>query len=66
MPDTSCPSCKRAGLVRKENVIKAGSATVSFYCGGCGYAWDEARDGEPDPPVSKRRSTNPPPDRSRS
>ena len=52
------------GLVRKENVIKGGFASLSLYCGGCGYAWEEAQDGSA--PKGGRPSKNPPPDRSRS
>jgi hypothetical protein len=64
MPNTICPRCKRVGLVRKENIIHAGQATVSLYCGGCGHAWEQTPDGHP--PKPGKRATNPPPDRSRS
>jgi hypothetical protein len=64
MPNTMCPRCRRTGLVRKENVIKGGFASLSLYCGGCGYAWEEAQDGSA--PKGGRPSKNPPPDRSRS
>ena len=46
MPDkTSCPRCKKTGLVRFENVITAGKAERHYYCGGCHHAWVVREDG---------------------
>jgi transposase-like protein len=45
MPNTKCPRCDSAGLVRFENVIKAGFAERHYYCGGCDYSWTVERDG---------------------
>lgn len=55
-----CPSCTKAGLVRVEHVIKAGSASRAFYCGGCEYTWSIAEQCEPmtspRPPLPKPRT----------
>jgi len=45
MPNTKCPRCDSAGLVRFENVIKAEAAERHYYCGGCDYSWTVQRDG---------------------
>jgi transposase-like protein len=53
MPNTKCPRCDSAGLVRFENVIKADSAERHYYCGGCDYAWTV----EPDAASGDDRAT---------
>jgi transcription elongation factor Elf1 len=55
-----CPRCAKTGLVRVEHVIKAGSATRTFYCGACEHQWSLAEPGQPiatpPPPLPKPRT----------
>jgi transposase-like protein len=61
VPDkTPCPRCEKIGLVRFENVIKAGLAERHYYCGGCNHSWQVKDDG-----TSMSTLKEPPPERSR-
>ena len=43
VPDrTVCPHCGKVGFVRREHVVKGGTATTLFYCGACNRAWEAA------------------------
>lgn len=50
----------KTGLVRVEHVIKAGSASRAFYCGGCEHTWSIVEQHEPmvppRPPFPKPRT----------
>ena len=50
-----CPRCNKAGLVRSERVITAGSSKTVYYCAGCSYTWEE-REPPPSPPKGSRPS----------
>jgi len=45
-----CPKCLNTGLVRAETVIKAGTASRTYYCGGCEHQWSIADPRQPAPP----------------
>lgn len=41
MPDrVTCKYCGKAGLVRRENVIKGKRSITAYYCGACNRSWD--------------------------
>jgi hypothetical protein len=60
VPDrTSCNYCGKVGFVRRQFVIKARQATVSYYCGACNRSWDvsdERAQPRRQPDEHKRRS----------
>jgi predicted RNA-binding Zn-ribbon protein involved in translation (DUF1610 family) len=49
MPNRKCRRCGKAGLIRSERVITGRRAVTIYYCGGCGYSWEE-QDDPADPP----------------
>jgi len=45
MPDrVTCKYCGKAGLVRRENVIKGNRTITVYYCGACNRSWDVSED----------------------
>jgi transposase-like protein len=46
VPDkTACPRCGKVGLVRFENVIRAGLSERHYYCGSCNHSWAVSESG---------------------
>ena len=46
METRTCRRCRKTGFIRTERVIKGITALTVFYCGACGYSWEE-RDRDP-------------------
>jgi len=45
--------------VRRENVIKAGRATLSFYCGSCNRSWEQTEEASADRSSKHPRTDQP-------
>lgn len=46
MSHSTCPFCKREGLVRHERVIKGTHSHTEHYCGACLRTWWTGHDGQ--------------------